>query len=282
MSTVHPIKIGISEDIGYRSIMEDQHAVYEDPGRGFLSAEVYDGHGGGKAAQIASEMVTPHFLHNWSRDADNPPGERAPVSELLRNAYLAVDKHCLESKVDSGTTAAGLYIIDDRFFAVNCGDTRIVIGTNEGVYSLTMDHRPSSREELQRIEDSGGYVVSLGVPRVQGILAVSRAIGDPSLKPYIIAEPRIAVGNLGRENDFAVIACDGVWDVLSPDIVMAIVRAAPDVQSAAENIKTSAIDSGSTDNVTVLVLDLREYTISMSREKMEITEIVDNGLGNHG
>jgi serine/threonine protein phosphatase PrpC len=75
-----------------------------------------------------------------------------------------------------------------------------------------------------------------------------------------------------------VIACDGVWDVLSPDIVIAIVRAAIDAQAAAENIKTTAIDSGSTDNVTVIVLDLKEYTANFKREKMEIARVVDRAL----
>jgi protein phosphatase 1L len=258
--------------------MEDEHAVYRNPEKGFFSAEVYDGHGGRKAAQVAAEMITPYFLHAWSRESEEGLKDKAPEHILLRNAYLAVDRHIVEGGFESGTTAAGLYLIYDRFFAVNCGDTRIVIGIEEGASTLTVDHRPNLTEELQRIEDDGGYVVSFGVPRVQGILAVSRAIGDRSLKPYITAEPRILEGYLGRENDFAVIACDGVWDVLSPEIVIAVVRAATDVQAAAETIKISSIDSGSTDNVTVVVLDLREHTAGLPRKKMEIVQIIDQAL----
>ena len=71
-----------------------------------------------------------------------------------------------------------------------------------------------------------------------------------------------------------------MWDVLSPDIVFAMVRAASDVQAAAETIKTTAIDSGSTDNITVIVLDLREYTANLSREHMEIVRIIDKALEN--
>jgi protein phosphatase 1L len=260
--------------------MEDEHAIYRNPERGFLSAEVYDGHGGRKAAQVAAEMVTPYFLHSWAREFEKPLRERKSECELLRDAYLAVDNHIFESGIDGGTTAAGIYLINDHFFAVNCGDTRIIIGIEDDASTLTLDHKPNLPEELQRIEDNGGFVISLGVPRVQGILAMSRAIGDRSLKPYIIAEPRIIEGYLGRENDFIVIACDGVWDVLSPDIVIAIVRAAADAQAAAENIKTTAIDSGSTDNVTVIVLDLKEYTANFKQEKMEIVEIFDKALGN--
>lgn len=280
METYVKIHVGIIEEIGYRNTMEDEHAIYENPEKGFFSAEVYDGHGGRKAAQVAAEMVTPHFLHSWVREFEKPLKKRKSECELLREAYLAVDNHICESSVDSGTTAAGIYFIDDHFFAVNCGDTRIVIGIRDGALPLTLDHKPDLPEELQRIEDGGGSVVSFGVPRVQGVLAVSRSIGDRSLKPYIIAEPRITEGYLGWENDFMVIACDGVWDVLSPDIVIAMVRAAKDAQAAAENIKTTAIDSGSTDNITVIVLDLREYTANLNREQIEIVQVFDKALEN--
>jgi len=272
------IRVGICEDIGHRNAMEDDHAIYQKPETRFFSAEVYDGHGGRKAAQVAAEMVTPHFLHAWSREMEKPLQERESEAELLRNAYLAVDRHIIENGFNSGTTAAGFYLIDDYFYAVNCGDTRIVIGIQGGVSSLTLDHKPNLPEETQRIEDEGGYVISFGVPRVQGILAVSRAIGDSSLKPYVIAEPRIAEGCLGKENDYLIIACDGVWDVLSPDIVIAMVRAAGDVQAATENIRTTAIDSGSNDNITVIVLDLREYTANLSREQMEIFRVIDKAV----
>jgi serine/threonine protein phosphatase PrpC len=278
MADQSEIHTGICEDIGLRRSMEDEHAIYQNPEKGFFSAEVYDGHGGRSAAQVAAEMVTPYFLHEWSRESEKALKDRTPEYELLRNAYLAVDRHIVENGLDSGTTAAGIYLIHDHFFAANCGDTRIVIGTRHGVSTLTLDHKPDLPDELQRIEMNGGHVISVGVARVQGILAVSRAIGDRSLKPHVIAEPRITEGYLGRDNDFIVIACDGVWDVLSPDIVIAIVRAAADVQAAAENIRTTAIDSGSTDNITIIVLGLKEYTAGFKRKKMEITTVVDRAL----
>lgn len=280
MEKYSKIRVGICEDIGHRNAMEDEHAIYQNPEKKFFSAEVYDGHGGRKAALAAAEMITPYFLHAWSKEYEKPLKEQSPVNELLRTSYLATDKYVIESGSDSGTTAAGFYLIEDRFYAVNCGDTRIVIGVSDGVSTLTLDHKPNVPEELQRIEDGGGFVISFGVSRVQGILAVSRSIGDKSLKPYVIAEPRIAEGRLGRENDFLIIACDGVWDVLSPDIVIAMVRAAVDVQAAAETIKNTAIDSGSNDNITVIVLDLREYTSRLSREYMEIFRVIDKAIEN--
>ncbi|OPY81119.1 MAG: Protein phosphatase 2C [Syntrophorhabdus sp. PtaU1.Bin153] len=275
MSDISTIRIGISEDVGCRSAMEDEHAIYQVPEKGFFSAEIYDGHGGRKAAQAAAEMLTPYFLHPWSLELEKPPSQRRPEHELVREAYLKVDEYTVKAKIDGGTTGAGLYLINDRFIGANAGDTRIVFGMQGGVLTLTLDHKPNLPEELERIEEKGGRVVNLGVPRVQGLLAVSRAIGDRILKPYVTAEPRIIEGCLGRENDYAIIACDGVWDVLTTEIAMELARGLDDPQMAADAIKESALSNGTTDNVSVIVLDLREYTADLTRRRMKVTRVTD-------
>lgn len=275
MSGASIIGIGISEDVGYRNGMEDEHVVYQIPEKAFFSAEIYDGHGGRRTAQVAAEMLTPHFLHPWSEELKKQVSERRPERELVRDAYLGVDKYVGEAGIDGGTTAATLYLINDRFIGANVGDTRIVLGIQDGVFTLTLDHKPDLPEELERIAGKGGWVVSLGVARVQGILAVSRAIGDRIFKPFVTAEPRIVEGYLGRENDYAVIACDGVWDVLTPEIAIEVVRGLDDPQTAADAIKESALDNGTTDNVSVIVLDLREYTADFARQEMEVVTVTD-------
>jgi serine/threonine protein phosphatase PrpC len=271
------ITYGISEKAGFRSLMEDAHAIYQDAAREFFVAEIFDGHGGKEAAETTSRMLTPSFMHAWAKESEKPLRERRSESELLREAYLSVDAHLAERDIKSGTTSANLYIIRDRFLAANAGDTRIIIGTKRGFSFLTKDHKPDLPEEKTRIEDLGGRVLSYGVPRVEGILAMSRALGDSGLKPYISCEPRIVEGYPGNENDYAVLACDGVWDVLTPDEAIKIVRAVIDPWKASEEISKKALDNGSTDNITVIVLDLREYAKSLKRKKMEITAVVDYG-----
>ena len=272
------ITYGITEKVGYRSHMEDAHAIYQDEARTFFAAEIYDGHGGKEAAEITSRMLTPYFMHAWAKELEKPLKDRRNESELLREAYLSVDAHLVERDVRSGTTAANLYIIGDRFLAANAGDTRVIIGTGNGFSLLTKDHKPDLSEERARIESLGGRVISYGAPRVEGILAMSRALGDRGLKPYVSSEPRIVEGHPGNENDYAVLACDGVWDVLMPDEVMLIVRAAIDPGRASEEISRKALDHGSTDNITVIVLDLREYVKELKRKMMEITGIIDFGI----
>ncbi|OPY04530.1 MAG: Protein phosphatase 2C [Syntrophorhabdus sp. PtaB.Bin184] len=272
------IPFGISEEIGFRRTMEDEHAVYQDPARSFFSAEIYDGHGGRQPAQIAAEMLTPWFLHALAREPERPPGERRDEAAILREAYLAVDEHLVGRRVQAGTCAVQLYLIGERFLAANVGDSRVVIGTGQGATVLTEDHKPDATAERSRVEALGGSVVMLGVPRVEGILAVSRALGDVCLKPYVSAEPRIAEGVLGSENDVAVLACDGVWDVLSPGEVIEAARQGRVPREGAEEISHKALDRGSTDNITVIVLDLRGYTSTLKNRKMVIQRVYDREL----
>ncbi|CAG4988496.1 unnamed protein product [Parnassius apollo] len=58
-----------------------------------------------------------------------------------------------------------------------------------------------------------------GTWRVNGQLAVSRAIGDANYKPYVTAQPEIALVELDGDEDFIVVACDGLWDFVTEDEV---------------------------------------------------------------
>ncbi len=261
------IRYGISTTIGFRERMEDAHTISEMPDEGqtgFFSAEVYDGHGGRLAALAASEILTPFFRSTRSFTAEN-----------LRDAYLAADKYIVDRGTGSGTAAAGFYLQGDKFLAANAGDVRIVVGEGPKSIQLTVDHKPNLPEERARIEALGGKVVYYDVPRVQGSLAMSRALGDFPLKPFVTAEPRIAEGFLGRADDLAVVACDGIWDVLTSEEAVATARAANDPQEAADLLQARATELGSTDNITVIVVDLKAYAAGLERECLIITKVLD-------
>ncbi len=271
------IIIGVSEDMGGRHQMEDEHASYRFNALNFLSAEVYDGHNGRNAAQAAAEMLTPHFLDSWRKEQEKSPRRRRRLETLIKEAYLATDQYILKQGFESGTAAATLYFLDHSFVAANAGDSRAVMGTKEGSLSLTVDHKPDLEPEKRRIESLGGKVLFLDVPRVLGMLAMSRALGDKGLKPFVTSAPRVVRGTLGRENDFAVVACDGIWDVLTNDRVLELVRNAGDAHHGAEAVKRIARAAGSKDNITVMVIDLRRKTSHLEQEKMQIVSTIDYG-----
>ena len=72
-----------------------------------------------------------------------------------------------------------------------------------------------------------------------------------------------------------MLACDGIWDVLTPDAVIAAARNYNDPVKAAKNIGKMAMDAGTGDNITVIVLDLRNYTAGLRGKKMKISRIYD-------
>ena len=162
------IPYGLIEDIGLRDRMEDGHAIYHLPDMEFFSAEIYDGHGGKKAAQVAAEMLTPCFLDLLNKESGKPSENIIKERDLLRQAYLEVDSYIIKTGTESGTTAATFYLLDGRFISANVGDTRVIIGIERGVDLLTSDHRPNLSKEKNRIEKLGGHITGHGVPRVQG------------------------------------------------------------------------------------------------------------------
>jgi len=105
-------------------------------------------------------------------------------------------------------------------------------------------------------------VQKIGVPRVNGVLAVSRAFGDLALQPFVSALPEISEARLTSkaEEEFLIIASDGLWDVVSNqaavDIASQCMKADGHCESAAKVLVQTAASRGSTDNTTVVVVDI--------------------------
>lgn len=76
--------------------------------------------------------------------------------------------------------------------------------------SLTEDHKPNVKAEAERIIASGGTVATpfakgtANVPRLNGVLSVSRAFGDAAFKPTpLSAEPDISMVRLTNHDRHA-------------------------------------------------------------------------------
>ena len=86
--------------------------------------------------------------------------------------------------------------------------------------TLMDPHKPNREDEKKRIEDSAGVVVWYGAWRVNGVLSVARAIGDRKLKQWVIGRPDIAEFDLDGTEEYLVLGCDGLWDVMTPEKAM--------------------------------------------------------------
>ncbi|XP_038672183.1 protein phosphatase 1G isoform X2 [Scyliorhinus canicula] len=128
---------------------------------------------------------------------------------------------------DSGTTAVVALIRGKQLIVANAGDSRCVVSESGKAIDMSYDHKPEDEVELARIKNAGGKVTLDG--RVNGGLNLSRAIGDhfykrnknlPPEEQMISALPDLKVLPLNDDHDFMVIACDGIWNVMSSQEVV--------------------------------------------------------------
>ena len=123
---------------------------------------------------------------------------------------------------------------------------------------MSLDHRPERIDEESRIRKLGGKLIYWGRWRVEGVLAVSRSIGDVSLQPFVTAEPEIIEKNIEPEDEYLVLASDGLWDVMENEYVAKMVMSnSKQFLDVAKTLCSEAIILGSQDNVTVLVVDIK-------------------------
>ena len=96
-------------------------------------------------------------------------------------------------------------------YSANAGDARGVLCRAGKAVRLTYDHKGSDKQEAKRITDAGGFVMS---GRVNGVLAVTRSLGDSSMKEFVVGSPYTTETELCEEDEFLILACDGVSELL--------------------------------------------------------------------
>lgn len=135
----------------------------------------------------------------------------------------AKDDPMTRNPVTPGSTVCVCLIDREHIYSSWVGDSEAVLYRGGGsIVPLTDPHTPLREDEWERIRKLGGVVVKQSVPglkkqigRVQGQLSVSRAIGDAHLKRWVLGDPEVKKTPLTGDEEFAVIASDGLWDVLS-------------------------------------------------------------------
>jgi len=161
----------------------------------------------------------------------------------------------LTSKANlTGSGANNTMTIRKTLYTANVGDSAIVICRNGRALRVTHDHRATDPTEADRIRAAGGTIEN---GRVNKSLSVTRALGDQPFRPYVSARPLTAEVQLDDNDEFFVIACDGVWDVCSDQSVIDLIRDVENTDEAAREIVRHALRRGSTDNVTCMVVRLK-------------------------
>uniref|UniRef100_A0A0D3EQJ3 protein-serine/threonine phosphatase n=1 Tax=Oryza barthii TaxID=65489 RepID=A0A0D3EQJ3_9ORYZ len=258
---------------------------------------VYDGHGGAQVANYCRERLHAALVEELSRIEGSVSGANLGSVEFKKKWEQAfVD--CF-SRVDEevggnasrgeavapetvGSTAVVAVICSSHIMVANCGDSRAVLCRGKQPVPLSVDHKPNREDEYARIEAEGGKVIQWNGYRVFGVLAMSRSIGDRYLKPWIIPVPEITIVPRAKDDECLVLASDGLWDVMSNEEVCDVARkrillwhkkngtnpasaprsgdsSDPAAEAAAECLSKLALQKGSKDNISVIVVDLKAH-----------------------
>ncbi|KAG5468708.1 hypothetical protein CUR178_01543 [Leishmania enriettii] len=262
------VDYGVTAEQGARKTMEDQHTMLSE---GIPFFGVYDGHGGTQCAEYLRDQL--HGLILGHPEVKTDP-EKAIVEGVIEadRAFLARSE---AETNESGSVCAVALIIDDKLVVGNVGDAEVVLSRNAKPIVLTVRHNISSNpSEEERIRSVGGKVCHnrVGHPNYNPAvvsLAVTRAIGDAGFKlakytdgkpSGVIAVPETSVTRLTDEDEFLVIGCDGLWDVMTyaevVDFCYHRFQEGVPAQCIAEELAQAALGKGSTDNVTAMLVHL--------------------------
>lgn len=296
----HSPRYGMTSVCGLRREMEDAVSIWPDflniSGEKHSFFGVFDGHGCSHVAAWCKNR-----MHEMVEDEVDKLEAGLPLSPLewkgvMDRSFSRMDEEVViwggaagdrlntrcrcelqTPKCEHvGSTAVVAVLGSEHIVVANCGDSRAVLCRKGAAVPLSVDHKPDRPDEFQRIQNAGGRVIFWDGPRVQGVLAMSRAIGDSYLKPYVTAEPEVTVTERKEEDEFLILASDGLWDVVTNETACEIVKmclqssgrndvkgdvSAEAVDKACSNAATlltkMALARRSADNVTVVVVDIR-------------------------
>lgn len=279
---------------GKKDTQEDRYIQSVRMGKLGTAYGVFDGHGGVHAAEYVGKHLPKAVANCYHQRGGNGKKDKVDGKRLLaamEDAFPMTDRELLQQArrkgSKDGTTAllvlvAGSQVEDLTLFVSHVGDCRAVLCRGSTAVRLTQDHRPDRKDEQRRIKEAGG-----GVFQVAGIwrctdakgaaraldsraaftendsnlyLSCSRTLGDPELKlnperPILSNVPDISSLRLEEKDLLVVLACDGVWDVLSDQRVVDLaLEHWGNPQAAAAAIVRKALSAGSQDNLTAQVI----------------------------
>jgi serine/threonine protein phosphatase PrpC len=192
---------------------------------------------------------------------------------VLKDDFSSPTKHKEEK---SGSTAVIVLVTPSHILCANTGDSRAILRRGGQTLPLSIDHKPSELPERLRINEWSGFVKG---KRVNGDLAVSRAFGDfvykdngdplgqytsrrlASQQKVIVTPDFVVYPRNDAQDEFIILACDGVWDVasnqqLSEFVCRMIADGEVDLGNICEECLDTCLDRQSRDNMTMMLVSL--------------------------
>ncbi|XP_034080230.1 protein phosphatase 1G [Gymnodraco acuticeps] len=276
-------------------------AVADSKSRFFDDSEESDGEEEGSEEEDCSEEDDGDSSE-MEEEEDTDDGEEDSEDEEEEEMCLPGMDGKEEPGSDSGTTAVVALIRGKQLIVANAGDSRCVVSERGKAVDMSYDHKPEDELELTRIKNAGGKVTMDG--RVNGGLNLSRAIGDhfykrnkalPPDEQMISSMPDVKVLTLNGDHDFMVIACDGIWNVLSSQEVVDFIseRIKPDQSGKVKSLSSivgelldhclapdTSGDGTGCDNMTCIIITLRPHPATAQPDDKKKRKLEDEKNGN--
>ena len=292
---------GACSDIGPRDYMEDAYQVVKGPDHFFAAVyDGHGGCGSstylrsnfykfvsamlGKNRKLLSDETTTDDEMNTIFEKSMSEVFMAADSALIDYIATLGDPECW-----SGSTATVCVVNSSLLMCANVGDSRAVLCRSGKPVDISADHRPTTssscgRCEIKRINQAGGWISQ---SRVCGILAVTRAFGDYEFKggryelleelkdssdilamkasmegPPVISLPHCFTIPRSTEDEFIILASDGLWDTMNSAQAVTFVRSelkkdpSKSMQDIADALIARALRCRTQDNVVCIVVKL--------------------------
>lgn len=254
----------VAEMQGWRVNHEDAHTMICDWGENgnLANFAVFDGHGGALAAKFVAANL---FQEQAGLSSTS-------TAEAITDSFVRLDKR-LNAHLKEGSGCTCVNVIVKRsessgyhMKVANLGDSRAILARKNGGFEVTIDHKPDDEGETKRIVAAGGFVSQQDPARLDGVLSLSRAFGDFQFKGDPALGPQDQKMSVcpdvyewqGEAGDCLILACDGVFDVMSNQDLAALVsnRVADgaEVGAIASEVITTCLERNSRDNMTCMVV----------------------------
>ncbi|KAL3668543.1 hypothetical protein V7S43_006626 [Phytophthora oleae] len=266
--------IGKSSMQGWRDTMEDvdivqipMHPSVPDT----TCVAVFDGHGGSSVSTYIAEKIIGAIIETeaFRKDHKSPDSLAVALCEgfMTADEILKEDPEYATACDEVGSTGLFAIITPKDIICANVGDSRCIMSNTKipEVLQLSVDHKPDLEFEKQRIVAAGGTVFR---GRVCGGVAVARSFGDlwfkrnAELKPHqqlVTSEPCVRVQRRDPADEFLVLCCDGIYDVMSNDQLRKFIRSklkngVKSPKDISEMLLDECLAKGSRDNMSAVIV----------------------------
>jgi len=234
---------------------------------------IFDGHSGHLCAEYVSENLPFFFQEN----ANYPNDIQTAAKEAFTECDLKfLKEEAAPHRYPDGATACVVIIWENIIYVINSGDSRCVVYSEGKCVVLSTDHSPGNPVEEERIKKYGGYVKN---NRIRGKLAVARGFGAYPYKDkktfgerYVTVEPEIKTLPITEKTEFLIIASDGIWDKITNDEAVNIIR-----EKLGDLSKNTTFQNSKENFVYELCMDLvREADSRLSSDNTSCVVVVFN------